>query len=714
MAWAGANTLVEPVCRTLLLRPQVLRPEWDTSNSGIYARLGLSGYQMSGGGALDPTKWATPSVRFDGDIFLQNRGVNEPVFVVGTQPVNKPFHIALWIPEGQGQSSVTFQCGWGEPGNPATIALKITSSGRVEIYKGANLVGDGNIAGASVDMLKVTGAVGPGQSVVGDQATPGAGNIAGSLLSLYLIPCRRRELLIFSSHGGGLSHVFDDLDPESVNTITPSGRFWWFVPAGHASVQCVPMVFPTSGYALGPIYNLREPPLIGEVLTILGAFDAPGYGGGLSVAGSLTQADGATAFVPDGVSTQARIRINLTGDGSNTPFVYAADAVSGSYIESTDGSEQADLSDYLTDFSFSVTESPDGVSGTMELRGPQAIAEWAAGIGEQSSRPFRLEISDDGVLWRMFVEGFIEKPKSIEAAEFRDELGNILNDRAKKIVLPWRDKWVLMEDFRYEDEMPALDAGVFTNVMAIIPQDAGFPGGEVEVEARPFTFPYNTSVSRGEWSEPVPYGSSAAELTTRLWRDYAASWYLGGYPTISAYVLRFRSELTLPGAAQAVATLADDSGAQVIREWEEETIPPEVTRVTVVGYDPRLRSVLRYRDGFSPLEIPGTVPSGRPAGWSGTPKPLFVSRAEFTTQDAVQQAAEELLLRLGTVRKVAAFSGDLLKDAAKVPLWRGSAVGILGKGLYRIEALSGSLKYEAVDFTFRNIRYVARRIGDFV
>jgi hypothetical protein len=702
------NTFLDPITYSVFLLPQVLNPSWFTTTTGAFARLARADYQKADTSALPAADWVENNLRLAGDIYLESRGVNYAVFTA-SQPVNQCMFLSLFVPHGAGSQDTSLECGWGEPGAGSTISLRIRASGRCEIWKGATLVGDIQISGAPTEVARnVSGRT--GQITVASAATPGPGDVKGRFLDLYLMPCRRDTLLIFSSAGGGSNHIFADLDPSVVNTITPAGRFWWHVAAGKASVQCVPMNFATSGYVLGRVIALREAPHGGETFTPIVAADLPGAIGSATITGSVVLSDGTSAFVADGLEYHARLRVDMASDGTKTPGVYAGDAVIGSYIVETDDSEVADLSDFVSSFGFFVSEDPAGTRGEIELRGPRALAAFCAGIGEQSNRPFELYISDDGAVWKPFIFGFVGKPKSIEAAEFRDGSGNVLNDKAFRVVLPWRDRWQMLEELEYEDDVISPDAFVFTDIVTAYPQDAGIQPSEIEVEPDTFAFPYTVGVSRGEWSEKIEKGISIARLLDLWHRDYATSWYM---VMRLGHLFVLRSEATLPSAAQTVASLDPLPGEATIRRFEQETIPPEVTRVAVFGYNPSLRVSLRTRLINPLLEDPTTLPSLRPDGWLGTVRPLYVEDPRFTTQDAVNRAATVMLERLSVVRKMAEWNSTLLRGSDGVPLWRGNVVGVVGKGRYRIESFSGTLKNEAVGFLWRDISYVGKRIGNY-
>ena len=719
----SSNVFVDPITRTGFRLPQVLSATWETSAAGLYARLARSDYQTQAGVALTSAEWAENNYRFSGDIRLESRGVNYAVFTNATQPINRAMFLSFFVEAGANQGDVALECGWGEPGVSTTVSLRVFGSGRCQVYKGTQYLADYSISGASVEVLRASGqAQGTGQGVgSATGGAPGAGDVLGRVVNLYMVPCRRRELLVFSSSGGGFSHVFEDLDPDIVNAITVAGRFWWRVAQGKASVQCAPFKYPNPGYLIGPLTLLREPPGAGEVPGFLIADDAQGSGGTAAATPSLTSGSNvAAAFVADGVNYETHLRVDLTGDDDTTRFVYALDASFGvDTAELAAGSEE-DITDYVQRVSFFVPEDAGGVRGDIVLRGPQDMDD--AGIDRidsQSSRPFKIEVQTPPSIgdYKPFIVGYTGEPA-------RDE-GPVVgaSDRARVVTLEWEDLYRQLMDARYEDEGTSLDGLGWKDAIEQQLFNAGIPSVEWDVEDIAFTLPYTTAFSKGEISEPVEAGVTAGEVLKRLIRDYAATYYAGFSPVDTGTVasgVRFRlqSPTALGDTPAALLYLDGLPGGAPLnaydarRTFRERVLPPEATRVAVVGFDPRKGIYLIDRDSAASLENPALPPTLRPDGWVGTVRPVEAQDPRWTTPDVVTRVLEQLMERLAVSERVAEWESDLLAGLDGVPLWRGDVVTVAGKGRYRIESFSGSFENEAEGFTMRRINYIGRRIGD--
>ena len=669
-----ADVFVDPISKTAMLCPRSASPDWDTTATGDYARLALADYETEAGTALTSAHWVENHRRIPGDIYLENRGVNYAVFTRDTWTANRGFYLSLFLPQGTGAGEVSLQFGWGEIGAEGSVGVWVLASGRALVYKRA--------AGDSASLLKGEYSVGSSVTVRKAPATAGApkGDIVGRVINLHAIPCRRRDLLVFTTGGGGFVHSFADLDPEEVNMITPAGRFWWRVPSGKASVQAAPLTYPEAGTLYSLPYPLREPVESGATVVAEFGSDQAGYGT-TAFTSSLVDATSGAAWTPGTAADALRIKAELSGDGVATPFLsYVLRTINPLVVNTAD--DEADVADQVREVSVTVGEDPASVSGRVLFKPGGHKAEIFADrdITRRNNRPVRITV--DG---KELVTGRLLRP-ALDEGKWTDDAADVLEAEL-------RDQWAQLEACTFEEEPTPLDGLTVTDAIERLLDWAGIPDEERDIEAAAYTIPITTGVSQGEWSYQPRVGDTVAKWLLRLWRDFAVEWFMGFVPTATGPVFRFRSPSGM-GTTHKAEIFVDrfgDDERLACRRFREETLPPAATRVAVIGYDPRLQQYYRFREIIPELEDPTDASAD---GWVGEVCPVGVYDPRLSTADAVERFGENLVEALTVPLYLADWDSNLLLDEDGVPLWKGDVVRVQPFGDYRILSFSGVLRRE--------------------
>lgn len=685
----GSGVLVDPVAKCLMLRPFQLTPEWDTTFTGDYVRLSASDFETAAATGLETltSEWGVNQRKGVGDFYLENFGsINYPVFTKTSWPINRPFFLEWYVPHGRGKDEVSMECGWGTPEDPTTVSLRISSSGNAEVWKGTTRLGVYSISKLSSDIRQIkkddTELSGP------------TGSILGKLVSIYLVPILPRMLLCFSSNGGGFVHTFGDLAQASgANVITSADRFWWRVAQGKASVQCAPLTFPESGHALRRVDSFLTAPPTGTtfVYTVRGSY--AGYGTGQSAIASIADTGG-IAFVPNGSATDVRLRVDFTGDGSNTPFVFSAAGQMDRAVADTDDSEQTDIADHTRKLSLSVGRDDGRARGSLLIGDKDSLT--VAGIRTQSNRPLKLRVSAPSV-------DLTDATTLLVGATGNPSTQQVQTDvegTGVPITIPFTDLWTQLEGVRFEKDGVPFDGYLLTAAIEELLIQGGVPTGERDIGTSTLPIPFS-------WTLPLDYkyqpkaGDSVAKWLQQLHKDFAPTWYMGFYPTATGTKFRFRSRADMGTTPKATIWLhRDNTGGRIAaRDFKEDVLPPEATRITVYGFDPGTKTFLRAGWVDSSLEDPTVAPSARPTGWRGQRDPLVVVDERLTTAAAVLAVRDELVDRVATVLNSAQWKSDLLVDADGVPLWIGDVVRVKTQagtthGDYRIESISMDLRRE--------------------
>jgi hypothetical protein len=115
---------------------------------------------------------------------------------------------------------------------------------------------------------------------------------------------------------------------------------------------------------------------------------------------SLTEADGVTAFVPNGVKTNCRIKVALSGNGYGTPVIYG---VNGGYQRETAMTDDADVANLGNSWQRIKFDVPETGGSTMafDLFNPDQTS--IVGLYDHSNKPTLAYLGDT-----IFHEGISE------------------------------------------------------------------------------------------------------------------------------------------------------------------------------------------------------------------------------------------------------------------------------------------------------------------
>ncbi len=676
------DTWIDPVTRTTILRPAPLYPDWWTSNTGIFEKLGPAALT-----AEVADNWYTVADYKLADVaagpWIASKGAAPGALVTNTTwGKNRAFALSMFS-YGAGDKFILSEFGWNpNPNYLESLGHRLWSDGELEIWKNAVQVGLYNLSGA----------------LVADQKT----NVA---LDLMLIPCRRRELLVVSRQGNGFSHVFDDIDEDDEDPIiTPASKFWVSFPHAKAQVQIAPIQFPSTGYVTSVDYQLGEAPAGSDVLEqsdnkdFAGGtnknwriFGDPPYAGAIpgDTKAELIKPDNTGLFIANGTNKDCRLKVTLAGDGSYTPFVYAAEVAYARVVDETDASEETPVDDFLEELAIDVPDDPTGVSMRTQLLRPEEIESTiVAGLKRINNRPAKLE--RETVVW---IDAQGESP-SWEMST---------SDDTQRLTLEFRDRWKSLENYRFKTRVP-LDGWNIVDALAFILKSSGLEDTDLDLEAIDFEIEPIPGPEAGEFNVVIEIGDTAAEWVLQLMDDYAATYHYGFKPTAGGYKFVLKSDATLSAAPVAFELWSTRQGAidggipdadvwkYVFRDYSEDTLPGEANDIRVTGWDPRQKRAIQSHYPDTEAMKVDTAPSARPENWCGEPLLYGLVNAGITTQDVCDRAAELLFDRLTPIKVVAEITCEAMIKPDEVPVWRGDDVWLHGKGRFRVISMS-------VDFT---------------
>lgn len=688
LGWNGgiyADTWIDPITHTLMLRPMSKYPMWQVESGGIFSKPSSGSYEFETSGNWQEFERYVNG----GSSFMQGAATGNPGWIrTATAPgLNRGINLAIFG-YGAGEFAEIAQFGWDDSSvsyDSSAVGCRLFSDGSVYIYR------DGEYAGS--------GKIGIGAS--------GANNLP---LEILLLPMRRRELLVLGSGNDGFSLVFDSIEEgEVAPVIVPAEKFWVKMSGAEttrAQVQICPCKFEGSGFANSVLINFQRPPASGATLRAWGnpvfsATDANLYGN-TAFAGStdvpsveLVEADGSTAFIADGSLAQGRMRATLEGDGAYTPFVYGAVTMFEGETALTDGSEEANADDKIASLVIEVPDDPWGARVVATFREPDAINAEIAKFTTVSNRPAKL-VCNDYVLF----DGRTAEP------DFTDGV----HDEAKTVKVEILDLTDRFKAFQFRDEFPldgfylSRDTGVGHSAVLEIATQSGVGSGYLALSTDTYLIPEIPGQICEEFSYPAKVGDDGQQGLENLHQNFAANWFIGMKPTPSGMKFHFMSpdDLGTTPKCTLYRTVEDaiSAGAhpsQVYQSHRSETEKVNANEIWVSGLDSRTKKLVQAYLIDSASQDPTVSPSSRADNWLGEPLLYGVQDERFRSLDDCQRAVELLAPAVLVKRKFGEFACpemvwyDSDGEGLMLPLWRGDYVTLDGVGDVQINAFNAGV-----------------------
>lgn len=707
-----SNTWIEPVTGTVMLEPAPISPTWDTTNTGIYSRLTLSDFRLT----ASATGWNTANNRGAGAVrIIRQSGMSSSVSTTSSYGVNRPFYVSFFTYNVENSSTgIFFECGWSNTGNGTQgVSLRWRTNGVVEVWKDGTQVGSGQIG------------------IQGGAVT--SNNYANYLI----IPYRRRDLLIYSlTSGDGFVHTFEDIAEDATNpVITDDDPFWFYVPTASVNVELAPVQFPSSGYVTSFPIALATAPAVGRTLesrandsvapSVTNAYvlgDQPQIGGtdttNVVSAVSVRTTAGST-FTPNGSTSTVILRVDMTGDGDYTPFVYAAHAAYEAIFANTDDSEEFDLTPYILKSpgpTLTVPDDPGGVEFTFTVKSPYEIQDNdVPNFLTIGNRPCKVMIGSN-----VLIDGILLEP------EFTDAV----YDAAARLQCTVKDRMMMAQNLQLRERIPfdgvpmceAEDPSVYWDSMVqFLYYQAGVANANMDLDAVGFILPKIPNSSQTEAiSLQNEIGATIFEELARLVSTYAAGFLWGMKPKGSGALpdavfkdpdnLSTTPDLTLyRTGADAVA--AGKPATQVYYSYTEKPLAIEANEVRCTGYDVRTRrSIQAFKVDTSSQDVT-LAPSLQPDNWLGEPRVFGVIDPRFTTQDAVNRAVEAIFPKSTARYYIGSFTSEMLFKTDGSPVWRGDLIRLDGRRDLRISALNVAFLLEdSGDIVVREASYTGGTI----
>lgn len=684
----------EPVTGKLLLRPLQITRLWQETSTGNYARLLKASLTLVTSANWEDSNFnneAAASVRL-----LDSTGTDY-ARTTATYTINRPFFVnPLFFSPNSSDGRPCIEVSYGDFDAAGSVGLKLFANGHAEVYKSGVCVGKYNWSGEQ------------GKASI---------KANGQRIGFVILPCPPTELIVVSTLGGGFTHSFKDLDPlESTNTITPASSFYFRCHDMGTDVELAPCTFASSGWIHSvPTEFIKIPPSASPEMEAFYSF--PGYGTqGYDLA--LANHDGDGAFDPGDGSKWARIEITLTSDNISTPFIWGADAeFPADQGETPD--ETLDITEYIVDtVRLSAALAPGSTRMEFAIGRPATLnPNSTLHLYSVENRPVCLDLGDIRI-----IDGINDKPSYDDASW----------DDPRRIHWVVRDMWKLLEDYRFTDVTP-FDGLTLGDLFVTVLLTVGFKSDQYDLDPELYSEECRISLSSrascGDWAIAARPQQTAADFLIDVHEQYIADWFMAIVPTVDGPILKVQSPSSM--TEEPVFRLYEDF--ELARDDEEiededarlhvhytygESSPPiETNELYVAGTDPATGRPMIQPFINEDSQDPTLTVAARDPRWTGTRRKAAVSAAGLRSRDALERAGEKLWKRASYRRLIGEWTCEMMiNPETEIPVWVGEVVELVGKGMYRIQALDVDLRSEPSEgiheICYRKARYIGERLQD--
>lgn len=651
-----SNAWVNPVTGRLQPIPNSERPEFQTSSSGDYLKLGLSDYDLVDYNASPPADvWAeaNPIAEMRGIHYTGDNTEGVGGVTVASYDADQGMTAFVYShSSGVEQSGILLEFGWDPAAPPLFgaegVSVRVYHDGRIEIYKEGVMQARGSFSGG------------------------GYGRATNEYVMIRAEAVSGRYLLLTSSKSGVFQYAVPWADPslDSPGPIIPAGKWWFYVPKGSASIIAAPVLYPATSYAVSPLYNLSEAPG-----TVDGLHKRCIPNDGFATL-TLKAANGTGAYDPD--SREVRFRVDMT------PGAWV-DGLAGLFPPETVEMEPdyLDVTSYAIDRHYSLDDGPGGLSVRLVFQGDAPIPD----LKEREGRPYLVELTnfeEEGPPTIAFLDGIAGPPTWQDG----------YSEAHERVTVEIRDRLSLLEDAQVRTAFPLdglpLCRPVADGESAVLfaAREAGFPDSVIVLPDLGYTIPETPPQRAGDWNMAAEVGDTWADVLSRL-MDLASHCVYGCRPGLDGpefYVLEPSDDdepvLTLYRSPEQAAT---DGFAVPINElsvwpWlygdhNADRLPREANVVRVTGFDPAAEKGLQAYISDDASRDPSEPYA---EGHLGLTREFAYTDPALTTQDAVNRLAENVWRAVARKKDLESWSSFLIVKEDGVPAWRGEKVRLKG------------------------------------
>lgn len=656
----------DPVTNVVMLYPLCYTPQFSTSFSGNYARMG------AGDITYNATYWQILNNSLSGDIYFQGiwNMASPPaqqditLNTTASLAANTPMYISLHTPITNNSNNLELlRVSYGVYTNPNRTEFVFMKDGSCYVFRGKDAT-----TGAPIPVGFYNEQNDGLPNTTTNKGTTKSKDQSNGYLNIMIMPIKDREILVHTNTGLAFSHTCTDLADGVYNqTILPADKMYVWTPNSGCTIQLYKVRFETSGTFYGSQVKFAYPPPTGATFTSKSYYSAAGVVVGASATGTydLVKPD-FTTFTPNGTDQDVRIRVNLTGDGNGSLAVEATDV----YYDApalTTANAPINITTAITSLSLSAEEN-GAATIRFTTRRKDMIDLAVPNYNINTDRPIEVKIGSISLF-----RGVLEAPKI--TYEQADTVGS-----ASLLEYNGQDRTADFNTMMMYAAVP-YDNNTFDTTIKDLGLQCGYAASNFNISASTFVIPKSPEIAKSKYNFIPEFGDTVGKKIDDLHQTYAITWKKGWFPSATGYKYNFLDptlisntpKITIYPSTTAAAAAGVPNALIHNRYYYEFNVKyesPEATAVSVLGLTPGKNQLIISRSRDSAAETPGTAPASRPRNWAGKPIDFIYTDPSITNQTAADQAKNALYSRLTQGRILAEIRGPLYVDnVTDVPLW---------------------------------------------
>jgi hypothetical protein len=656
----------DPITNVVMLAPLHTTPEFSTTFSGNYARMG------AGDITYNATYWQILNNSLAGDIYFQGKwNMASPpaqqditLNTTAALSANTPMFISMHTPISNSSNHLELlRICYGVYANANRTEFVFMKDGSCYVYRGKDAT-----TGAPICVGFYNEQNDGTPNTTNNKGETKSKDQSNGYLNVTIMPIKDREILVHTNTGLGFSHTCTDLTDGVYNqTILSADKLYVWTPNTGATIQLYKIRYKTSGTFYGSQVKFAYPPPVGATFTSKSYYSAAGIVVGASATGTYDLVNpNFTTFVPNGTNQDVKIRVNLTGDGNGSLAVEATDVYYDATALTTSNSP-IDITTALTSLTIS-TEENGPATIRFTTRRKKIVDLAVPNYNINTDRPIEVKIGSVSIF-----RGVLEAPK------ITYEEADLINS-ASLLEYNGQDRTADFNTMMMYAAVP-YDNNTFDTIIKDLGLQCGYAASNFNISTSTFVVPKSPEIAKSKYNFIPEFGDTVGKKIDDLHSTYAITFKKGWFPSSTGYKYNFLDPSTLsttpkitiyPSITDAAAALVPNAliHNRYYYEFNVKYESPEATAVSVLGVTPGKNQLIISRQRDSAAETPGTAPASRPRNWAGKPIDFIYTDPSITNQTAADQAKNALYSRLTQGRILAELRGPLYVDnVTNVPLW---------------------------------------------
>lgn len=666
----SVGTYIDPICNRLMLRPYILHPEWVTSNSGNYAKIGISGFSFG-----DATKWeerADQHIKGNWICTIDNE-YHEPAITNTIWPDNCGVYLAFFV-SGSGTYKV-LSAGYGPTAESVvSISFDVYSNGNIKVFKNNVEIGEGSVSSSTAKTRQKS------QTSTGDTQQ-------NRVLEIAVVPCGKNEIIFYSpSSGNGFVVSIPDVEN---GIIVPQDKFWVSFKENVTQFLFSPIKYPMSGYSISQTGSFFEAPIVTDTFEV---YDHPILGPNkpFRIAGdnfttpitvTLYNEAGTDEFVKNASNVVCRLKTELTTESTYlTPCVYMAEIAFNPLVNYTDDSQEVDITHYLEDISLEVNDTTGEISLAGVIKKPDDPEVTIDRLEIISNRPCRFE----------YLHKTSQNPLVIEGRFFPQKKSYMHNFWTLDFEIYGPE--FSLKTYRFVEEL-VLDGMNLADALKFILRFGNFDEDydfTTSIEPTSFVIGDNPTLNANESNYLIEAGKTPLEIIQDLINTFANNWIWGFRPLASGYEF-FAGSREFIGDESLITVWCDDADIDPeendvrlvnVRKIDTAYLPIESNDVRITWQDPISKDIGQVFKRDVQSILADVAPNLRPDNWWGEFNRVGYSDGNFTSEQLAIDVLRIYYPRLAKPTRIAEIEGAFYYSAIKERfVWKGDRITLVLDGV---------------------------------